>query len=107
MSDEYIESLTMVDAEFKKLISFINSNLSQNNYLVIITSDHGGKGYTHGTRLKEHITIPWIAYGKSVKKDYKIQKHIRIYDTAPTILHFLDIELPAGLDGQVVKEIFN
>ena len=81
--------------------------MSDNNYLLIITADHGGTENSHGSKSKEHMTIPWIAYGNSVKKNYKINRDIKIYDTAPTILHFLNIKIPESLDGEVIIEIFN
>ena len=107
MSDKYIESLKKVDIEIQKLIVLLENEMSDNNYLLIITADHGGTENTHGSKSKEHMTIPWIAYGNSVKKNYKINRDIKIYDTAPTILHFLNIKIPESLDGEVIIEIFN
>jgi predicted AlkP superfamily pyrophosphatase or phosphodiesterase len=106
MTAKYIESLKKVDIEIQKLINFIQSKIGA-NYLIIVTSDHGGTEKSHGTKIKEHITIPWIAHGKSVKKNYKIENKVKIYDTAPTILQFLNIELPDSLDGRTITEIFN
>ena len=107
MSDKYIESLKKVDIEIQKLIKLIQNVMLDKNYLLIITADHGGTENTHGSSIKEHMTIPWIAVGNSVKKNYKIKRTIKIYDTAPTILHFLNIKIPDSLDGQVITDIFN
>ncbi len=107
MSYKYIESLKKVDIEIQKLIVLLENEMSDNNYLLIITADHGGTENTHGSKSKEHMTIPWIANGSSVKKNYKINRDIKIYDTAPTILHFLNIKKPESLDGGVITEIFN
>ncbi len=107
MSYKYIESLKKVDIEIQKLIVLLENEMSDNNYLLIITADHGGTENTHGSKSKEHMTIPWIANGSSVKKNYKINRDIKIYDTAPTILHFLNIKKPESLDGGVIIEIFN
>ena len=107
MTTEYFEAVKKVDSEIAKIVTFIDSELNEKNFLLIITADHGGSGKSHKTILREHITIPWIAYGTSIKKGYKFKNEIKIYDTAPTILYFLDIELPTGLDGRAVKEIFN
>ena len=107
MSYKYIESLKKVDIEIQKLIVLLENEMSDNNYLLIITADHGGTENTHGSKSKEHMTIPWIANGSSVKKNYKINRDIKIYDTAPTILHFLNIKKPESLDGEGITEIFN
>ena len=107
MSDKYLESLKQVDSEIPKLIEIIKEEIIDKDYLLVITADHGGTENTHGWSIKEHMTIPWIAFGNSVKKNYKIKKPIKIYDTAPTILHFLNIEISTSLDGTVITEIFN
>ncbi len=107
MTEKYLESLKEVDIELEKIISTVNTELQDDNYLLIITSDHGGTDKTHGKELKEHITIPWIAHGSSVKTNHKIESDIKIYDTATTILHFLNVEIPNGLDGKIITEIFN
>ena len=107
MTEKYLESLRIVDKEIEKLLGLIRTEWAEKEYLLIITADHGGTEKTHGTRLKEHMTIPWIAYGSSVKKGYKIQKEVKIYDTVPTILNFLDINIPPNLDGKAVTDIFN
>jgi predicted AlkP superfamily pyrophosphatase or phosphodiesterase len=107
MSTKYIESLKKVDSEIQKLTELIQDEMLDKNYLLIITSDHGGTGNSHGSKIKEHMTIPWIAHGNSVKKNHKIKRKIKIYDTAPTILHFLNIEIPDNLDGEAITEIFN
>jgi len=107
MSDKYIGSLKEVDTEIQRLIKLIQTELSGKKYLLIITADHGGAGNTHGSAIKEHMTIPWIAHGNSVKTNYSIKRKVTIYDTAPTILHFLDIDIPDNLDGTLITEIFN
>ncbi|NIP38335.1 MAG: sulfatase-like hydrolase/transferase [Candidatus Dadabacteria bacterium] len=107
MTEKYLESLRSVDKEIEKLLGLIRTEMAEKESLLIITADHGGTEKTHGTRSKEHMTIPWIAYGNSVKKNHKIKKEVKIYDTAPTILNFLGIKTPPNLDGKAVTEIFN
>ncbi len=48
----------------------------------------------------------FIAYGKGIKKDYKI-KNARIYDIAPTILHIFGCPVPNDMNGRVLIEIFD
>jgi len=104
MSGEYIRSLHTVDNQ----IGIIIENLGKmKDLLIIVTADHGGHAKTHGTHADVDMTIPWIAYGDKIKKDHKIQKQVIIYDTAPTVLEFLNLKIPDGLDGSPVDEIFN
>jgi arylsulfatase A-like enzyme len=73
--------------------------------LLIITSDHGGHEFTHGTTLPEDMTIPWIAVGASVREGYEIPDQVVIYDTAATVLFFLGIPPPVHWDGRPLRSI--
>ena len=47
----------------------------------------------------------FLAYGKGIKKGYRIHK-AKIYDLAPTILHIFGLPIPNDMDGRVLTEIF-
>lgn len=47
----------------------------------------------------------FLAYGSSIQRNDKIDS-VTILDIAPTILHLLDIPIPKGMDGQILKDIF-
>jgi len=44
--------------------------------------------------------------GKNIKENIIFNKTPNVYDIVPTLLYILDIEIPKGLDGRVLKEIF-
>lgn len=48
----------------------------------------------------------FLAYGPDIKKTGKELAKIKIYDVAPTILHFFGIPIPKDMDGRVLREIF-
>ncbi len=75
--------------------------------LLILTSDHGGKGTRHGDDIPENMTIPWLAVGPGVPVDTRLIGDVTVYDTAATALHALGLPLPDIWDGQPVLEIFN
>lgn len=50
-----------------------------------------------------HGTI--IARGPHIKRGKRINK-ATIYDVAPTILHIFGVPIPRGIDGRVLREIF-
>jgi predicted AlkP superfamily pyrophosphatase or phosphodiesterase len=74
--------------------------------VVIVTADHGGHDRTHGTASPEDMTIPWIAYGRGVRKDFKIATPVVTYDTAATALWLLGIAIPVDWDGKPVTSAF-
>ncbi|MBI5093597.1 MAG: alkaline phosphatase family protein [Candidatus Hydrogenedentes bacterium] len=74
--------------------------------VVILTADHGGHEKTHGTDSPEDMTIPWIAWGKGVKRGFSIAAPVTTYDTAATALWLLDVPIPAEWDGKPVTSAF-
>ena len=73
--------------------------------VVIVTADHGGHGRDHGTDAPEDVTIPWIAWGASVKPG-RIDTQIRTFDTAATTLWLLGVDVPGDWAGRPVETAF-
>jgi predicted AlkP superfamily pyrophosphatase or phosphodiesterase len=74
--------------------------------VLIVSADHGGHDKTHGLNIPEDMTIPWVAWGKDVKKNATITAPVTTYDTAATALWLLDVPLPAEFDGKPVTSAF-
>lgn len=74
--------------------------------VVILTADHGGHDKTHGTDSLDDVIIPWIVWGKGVKKGFKITTPVSTCDTAATALWLLGLPIPADFDGKPVTEAF-
>ncbi len=81
----------------------------------ILTADHGahdtknkeGKTVgTHGDSRPEDVLIPWIVWGKGVKKDFTITAPVVQYDTAATALWLLQVPLPEHFWGRPVTSAF-
>jgi Uncharacterized proteins of the AP superfamily len=106
LSEDYIKALEGVDRAVGRVLESLRKVGVYKNAFIVITADHGGHGYGHGSSSPEDMTIPWIAFGKGVKRGYKIKKDVFIYDTAPTILFTLGIKPPKTWDGKSVEEIF-
>lgn len=106
MSGEYLDSLGTVDKAIGSIIGSLKEAGMFESIFIVIVSDHGGEGRTHGRDVPHSERIPWLALGKNVKKDYRISRQVYIYDTAPTVLRALGLTPPPGIDGRVVEEIF-
>jgi predicted AlkP superfamily phosphohydrolase/phosphomutase len=62
---------------------------------------------TDNIRWKSYHSIDgfFLAYGKDIKKNYKLEG-AKIYDITPTILHIFGVPIPNDMDGRVLSEIF-
>ena len=106
MSKEYIKSFEDVDRAIGEILSSLQETGIYDDTFIVITADHGGHGKDHGSSNPNDMTIPWIAFGKGVRKGHKIREKVFIYDTAPTVLFALGMETPPLWDGAPIKEIF-
>ena len=102
---EYRNAIMDVDKYVGKLMRSIarRPQYDRENWLVMMTSDHGGIGKNHGGTSAEEKTIPFVVCGRGVKKG-KILSAPSQVDVVPTLLHHLGVPVKAewGLDGKVV-----
>jgi 2,3-bisphosphoglycerate-independent phosphoglycerate mutase len=94
------KAVETVDACVKE----VTETAVDNGYTVLITADHGNADFAFnedGSPNTAHTTNPvplWM-----LDKDYKkLKDGGRLADLAPTILHIMDIEAPAEMDGKVL-----
>ena len=77
--------------------------------LLIVTSDHGGAGRTHGADDFRSRHIPWIAVGPGVRKNYDLTMNrelvVETYDTFATVCAMLDIPVGGKRSGKFVEDI--
>jgi arylsulfatase A-like enzyme len=102
----YLQALRRAVAGIGTLRQVLRDAGIEDRALVIVTADHGGIGRAHVAVVPEVLTIPWIALGRGVKKDFVIERPIVIYDTAATILYALGLTIPSGWDGKPVIDAF-
>lgn len=101
---KYIKAIEKSDKNIGKILKSLKKrkNYANENWLILVSTDHGGSGTNHGEATPEHTTIFYIASGKDVKKG-EIQKQVYITDVAVTALKHLDIAIKDEwqLDGNV------
>lgn len=103
-SSKYIEQIEKADKQVGKIISSLKKrkNYQNEDWLVIVTTDHGGSGNGHGKNIPEHTTIFYIAHGAAVKKG-QIKEDVNVVDVAVTSLKHLELDIKDEwqLDGKV------
>jgi arylsulfatase A-like enzyme len=106
MSPGQLLAVSLTDNLVGELVTALEEQGYLAETLLIITADHGGSGFKHGSDSPEDMTIPWLAIGPGVPATITLQNKIVTYDTAATALYALGIPLPPEWDGQPVLEIF-
>ncbi len=93
MGEEYLEAVKGSWA----CIETICRDLSE-DYLVIVTADHGGHGRSHGSDMPEDMTIPILCWNPSLPS--RAKEGGSILDIAPTINRTLGVEPDAEWEGE-------
>jgi arylsulfatase A-like enzyme len=86
--------------------------------LFVILSDHGEGLNDHpGVQISEFhgrllydatLDVPWIMFRKGwTPKQAKVKAEVRLLDVLPTLLDYLGLPIPAGLDGVSVLPLVN
>ena len=119
-SPEQIDAFVRCDAALKIVMDALRKAGLAESSVIILTADHGGhnlppeqlkanptgpKG-THGQAIPDDLNIPWIAWGKGVKKHHVLTAPIGTCDTAATALWLLGVPVPESFDGKPVTEAF-
>lgn len=105
-SPEYFKSVEKADALLGMLFQAIKKAGIAEETMVIITSDHGGIGHGHGGESLKEIEIPFIVWGKSIKKNFQITSPVYQYDNAATVAYALGINIPTAWIGKPVLNAF-
>ena len=106
MGNTYGRAITSTDAALGRLLAAADEAYGSGNYSVIVTADHGGHDYDHGSDDPRDVTIPWIAWGQGVRQGTLNGVRIETFDTAPTVLWMLGVPKPAAWDGSAILDAF-
>jgi predicted AlkP superfamily pyrophosphatase or phosphodiesterase len=97
---EYLQSVAKADTLTGQIMESIRKAGMENNTLVMIVSDHGGINTGHGGDSPEELTVPVVYYGKGIKKNYKIQQTVYMYDVAANVAFALNLKMPHQWTGR-------
>lgn len=97
LSDEYYDALDKSLSLVERVIAALPEG-----YTVIITSDHGGHDYGHGSDLAEDMTIPLFILGGGYAAGRDLGPR-SILDVAPTVAELMGIAAPAEWQGTPIR----
>ena len=109
-SPEQLDAITVADASIGRVLDELREAHLMDSTLVIVSSDHGGAGKSHGGVDPRSRFIPWIAAGPGVCANLDLTTDadlsVRTEDTFATAAYVLGITPPKPVDGKPVMEIF-
>ena len=101
LSAGYERAVRRTDSCMAELLTTLAASGDMRRTLILITSDHGGHGRTHGSAQSEDTRIPWMAFGGAATRG-ELPQLVQTLDTAPTVLRALGLPIPRGIEGSVV-----
>ena len=108
MSDPYLDAVSRCDHVLGKIVDAAKTADKKGTcFNLVVLSDHGGCGQHHNTTdHPDVLTIPFIAYGKPVRKGHRLAGPVSVPDIAPTIAKLMDITPHPEWLGTVISDIF-
>ncbi len=101
MSASYKDRVAKADEALGRIMSALPENTT-----IILTADHGGHGFGHGTEDPLDMAIPWIIAGPGIRQGYALTAPVSTTDTAATAAFLLGLVLPPDITGKAVNEAF-
>jgi len=105
-SKGYYQSVEKVDSLIGKMMDAIKKSGLENSTLILVTADHGGVQFGHGGESLAEIQIPFLLFGKNVKKGYELKNPVYTYDNAATIAYVFGLQTPHAWVGRPAKAAF-
>lgn len=97
MTEEYLRRIYLAIDNVKRVCEKMGDQ-----YTVIVTADHGGHDRSHGTDMKEDMTIPIFFMGKQFEEGKQLES-VSILDIAPTVAKILQVYPAPEWEGKAVE----
>src|SRR5262249_56005035 len=102
---EYKKAIEQTDGYVGRLVQAVRARKKQANedWLIVVSTDHGGSDKGHGKNIPEHRTIFVILSGPGVMRG-KLEPPPAVVDVAATVLAYLGVPFDPKweLDGKPV-----
>lgn len=105
-SDAYHNKMQFLDGELARILQAIKDAGIWEESTIIVTSDHGGIGKSHGGDTQQESNTPFIIAGKGIRKGGEFQDNMMQYDVAPTIAALFKLERPQVWEGSPMVQCF-
>ena len=104
-----LAAIAQADTCIGRILSVLDAQNLTSSTFVLITSDHGGAGRSHGPDDPRSRHIPWIAFGPGISKNIDLtiydSLNIDTEDTFATACYLLGIHIHKPVDGRPITQI--
>jgi len=104
-SSEYYRAVAEADKQIGAVVDTVKEASAQDSTFILIVSDHGGKGRSHGGSSMAEILVPWVLNGPDIVPG-QITAPVYAYDTAATLDWIFDLTPPVCAIGRPVMAVF-
>jgi arylsulfatase A-like enzyme len=101
MSGAYLDAIANADRAVGRVLAVLPEGTT-----VIVTADHGGHDWNHGTTQAADMRIPWVVVGPHIPP-HALTRSIVTTDTAATAAWVLGLSLSGGATGRPILEAFD
>jgi len=103
-SKKYLQAIERSDKQVGTMVSALGKrpSIEDENWLIILSTDHGGSDFGHGKNIPDHTTVFFIASGPGAQQG-EITGDVGVVDVAVSALYYLGIPAKPewDLDGRV------
>lgn len=107
----YFASITEVDAQFARVVDFLEKADKLDDTIVVVMSDHGDLLGAHGLFFKdisafeEVFNVPFIVRGPGVRAGALCDGRVGLHDVCPTVLEWAGCAPLAAADSRSFAEL--
>lgn len=104
MSEAYLAAVTNADRCVGRLLQAAEQLGWLESLAVLVTADHGGHVKSHGTESDEDMLVPWVLWGRGVRRGHALAGPVDLRDTCATLAHLLGLPRSAEWEGKIITE---
>jgi len=110
-SPQQMNAIAEADESIGLILWALDQRHLRQNTFILVTSDHGGAGLSHGPDDPRSRNIPWLTTGPKIRPALDLTTYpdlvINTEDTFSTAAYLLGIPIVKKVDGKPVLEIFD
>ena len=80
--------------------------VGSDNFLVMLSTDHGGGGTRHGREVNSDIRVPLFMRGPGIPADEEFPNIVQTRDMVPTAADFLGLRQNPWWTGRPLREAY-